>query len=262
MGLEIRKVNVVRYVTPLREGGSLPALVEADDGFLYVLKFKGAGQGCKALVSELIGGELARHIGLNMPELVFADLDASFGRSEGDEEIQDLLKFSVGLNLGMSYLSGAITFDPSVHEVDSETASKIIWLDAFLTNVDRTARNTNLLHWNKETWLIDHGAALYFHHAVGDITKQAESKFVQIKNHVLLPFSEHLDEVDVEMKEKINTNIIENIVDAIPEDWLIPNDKVNSPEAWRDAYKTFLNHRLSNADHFFKTLKQAKDGRI
>jgi hypothetical protein len=163
--IDLRRVAVTRYVTPLREGGSLPAIAEADDGFLYVLKFRGAGQGVKSLIAELIGGEVARALGLRVPEIVFAGLDAAFGRSEPDEEIQDLLKASVGLNLGLHYLSGSITYDPVVHPVNEGLASRIVWLDCLLTNVDRTARNTNMLVWNKELWLIDHGAALYFHHS-------------------------------------------------------------------------------------------------
>src|ERR1700689_2361316 len=159
---EIRTVNVTRYVMPLREGGSLPAIAEADDGFLYVIKFRGAGQGPKALIAELIGGEIARAAGLKVPEIVFANLDEAFGRTEPDEEIQDLLKASVGLNLALHYLSGAITFDPVANIIDSLLASKIVWLDCLLTNVDRTARNTNMLLWHKELWLIDHGASLYF----------------------------------------------------------------------------------------------------
>src|SRR6201991_3478276 len=153
---QIRTVNVIRYVTPLREGGSLPAIAEADDGFLYVLKFRGAGQGAKALVAELIGGEIARALGFKVPELVFANLDEAFGRTEPDEEIQDLLKASVGLNLALHYLSGSITFDPTVTTVDATLASKIVWLDSLLLNVDRTVRNTNMLLWKKELWLIDH----------------------------------------------------------------------------------------------------------
>ncbi|RYY33279.1 MAG: aminotransferase class I and II, partial [Sphingobacteriaceae bacterium] len=162
---ELRTVNVTRYVTPLREGGSLPAIAEADDDFLYVLKFRGAGQGLKALIAELLGGEITRKLGFRIPELVFAQLDTAFGRTEPDEEIQDLLKASVGLNLAIHYLSGAITFDPVVTMVDNKTASQIVWMDALLTNVDRTARNTNMLVWHKQLWLIDHGAALYFHHS-------------------------------------------------------------------------------------------------
>ena len=147
---ELRLVNVTRYVTPLREGGSLPAIAEADDGFLYVLKFRGAGQGVKALIAEIIGGELARLLGLKVPEIVYAQLDEAFGRTEPDEEIQDLLKASVGTNLALHYLSGAISFDAAVSTIDPLTASKIVWLDALLMNVDRTARNTNMLMWQKE----------------------------------------------------------------------------------------------------------------
>src|SRR5215207_8508640 len=161
----LRKVNVTRYVTPLREGGSLPAIVEADDGFLYVLKFRGAGQGVKALIAELIGGEIARALGLKIPEIVFANLDEAFGRTEPDEEIQDLLKASEGLNLALHYLSGATTFDPLVNKIDSQLASKIVWLDSLLNNVDRTSNNGNMLYWRHELWLIDHGASLFFHHS-------------------------------------------------------------------------------------------------
>src|SRR5689334_8603808 len=190
----LRTVNVTRYVTPLREGGSLPAIAEADDGFLYVLKFRGAGQGIKTLIAELIGGEIVRAAGLKVPEIVFAILDTAFGRSEPDEEIQDLLKASVGLNLALHYLSGSITFDPVVNRVDALTASKIVWLDSLLTNVDRTARNTNMLVWNKELWLIDHGAALYFHHSWDNWQEQATRPFVQIKDHVLLPWATELNQ--------------------------------------------------------------------
>ncbi|VTQ04159.1 HipA family kinase [Sphingobacterium daejeonense] len=161
---EIREVEITRYIQPFREGGSLPGLVDADDGFSYVIKFRGAGQGKKALVAEFIGGELARFLGLRVPEMVYANLDEGFGRTEPDEEIQDLLKFSVGKNLGVSFLNGAITFDANVDDISAEEASKIVWLDGLLMNVDRTVKNTNMLIWHKELWLIDHGAALYFHH--------------------------------------------------------------------------------------------------
>src|SRR3954470_2301711 len=181
----IRTVNVTRYVTPLREGGSLPAIVEADDGFMYVLKFRGAGQGIKALIAELIGGEVARALGLKVPELVLANLDTAFGRTEPDEEIQDLLKASAGLNLALHYLSGAITYDPVVNDIDAKLTSQIVWFDNLITNVDRTARNTNMLIWHQELWLIDHGAALYFHHAWQNVDKQGERPFAQIKDHVL-----------------------------------------------------------------------------
>src|SRR5215210_6980099 len=173
---ELRTVNVTRYVTPLREGGSLPAIAEADDGFMYVLKFRGAGQGIKALIADLLGAELARALGLKVPEIVFATLDEAFGRTEPDEEIQDLLKASTGLNLGLHYLSRAITFDPVVTTIDAKLASQIVWLDCLVTNVDRTARNTNMLIWNKQLWLIDHGAALYFHHAWKNLDEQGHRR--------------------------------------------------------------------------------------
>src|ERR1700744_5561220 len=175
---QLRTVNVTRYVTPLREGGSLPAIAEADDGFLYVLKFRGAGQGAKALIAELIGGEIARACGVKEPEIVCANLDEAFGRTEPDEEIQDLLKASTGLNLALHYLSGAITFDPAIINIDARLASQIVWLDCLLTNVDRTARNTNMLTWHKELWLIDHGASLYFHHSWNNWHEQAKRPFV------------------------------------------------------------------------------------
>ena len=194
---QLRTVNVTRYVTPLREGGSLPAIAEADDGFLYVLKFRGAGQGVKALIADLIGGEVARALGLRVPELVFANLDTAFGRTEPDEEIQDLLKASVGLNLALHYLSGAISYDPAVTTLSPELASQIVWLDCLLTNVDRTARNTNMLIWNKELWLIDHGASLYFHHSWQHWQEQASRPFVQVKDHVLLPQASELEAVDI-----------------------------------------------------------------
>ena len=194
---DIRTVEVTRYITPLREGGSLPAVTEADDGFMYVLKFKGAGQGIKVLISELIGGELAKLMGLKVPEIVFAQLDEAFGRTEPDEEIQDLLKASRGLNLAMHYLQGAFIFDAVVNKIDEHTASKIVWLDSLITNVDRTARNTNMLMWHNELWLIDHGASLYFQHNLTNPEEQAKKPFPSIKDHVLLPFAKQLNEVNL-----------------------------------------------------------------
>ena len=160
--------------------------MEADDGFLYVIKFRGAGQGIKSLIAELIGGEIARALGFRVPEIVFANVDEAFGRTEADEEIQDLLKFSVGMNLGLHYLSGAISFDPTVTTIDATLASQVVWLDCLITNVDRTARNTNMLTWYRELWLIDHGAALYFHHGWDNWEEQAQRPFTPVKDHVLL----------------------------------------------------------------------------
>jgi hypothetical protein len=202
--LEIRTVEVTRYITPLREGGSLPAIVDADDGFSYVLKFRGAGQGKKALIAELIGGELARAMGLLVPELVFMNLDESFSKTEPDAEIQDLLRFSVGLNLGLHYLSSAITYDPLVSKVDPLTASKVVLLDSMITNIDRTVRNTNLLSWRKELWLIDHGASIYFHHSWDNWQAHAERLFPPIKDHVLLQKASKLQEARAFIQETIS----------------------------------------------------------
>ena len=259
---QLRTVNVVRYVTPLREGGSMPAIAEADDGFLYVLKFRGAGQGVKALIAELIGGEIARALGFKVPEIVFAELDEAFGRTEPDEEIQDLLKGSVGLNLALHYLSGSITFDPTVTMIPSRLASQIVWLDCLLTNMDRTPRNTNMLFWNKELWLIDHGAALYFHHSMENWEEQAKKPFSLVKDHVLLPQASELDEVDNEFSGMLTDELIDRIVALIPENWL-PNDFADdSAQALRNVYAAFLKSRVANSQIFVNEAKHARAGII
>jgi hypothetical protein len=258
---EIRKVHVLRYVAPLREGGSLPAIIEADDGFLYVIKFRGAGQGSKALIAELIGAELARAVNLKMPEIVFAELDAVFGRSEPDEEIQDLLKASTGLNLGLHYLSGSVTFDPAADKVDPTIASKVIWLDAFLTNVDRTARNTNMLTWHNELWLIDHGASLYFHHARDNWEEQSLKPFVQIKDHVLLPYADNLDEIDAEMRKIITPDLLDSIIATIPDIWLTQNEEMEA-SLLREYYNKFLKSRIAHTDTFLNEAKNARKALI
>jgi len=254
----LRTVNVTRYISPLREGGSLPALADADDGFKYVLKFKGAGHGVKALIAELIGGEIARALGLAVPELVFANLDEAFGRTEGDEEIQDLLQGSQGLNLALHFLSGAITFDPVVTETDEILASKIVWLDAFITNVDRTFRNTNMLIWHKELWLIDHGACLYFHHSWSNWENSAKSPFALIKDHVLLPKASRLEETNKEFKSLLTEDKIRSIVALIPEEWLQWEGSEETPEQIRNTYSSFLITRLANSEIFIKAAQDAR----
>lgn len=259
----LRTVKVIRYVTPLREGGSMPAIAEADDEFLYVLKFRGAGQGVKALIAEIIGGEIARALGFKIPELVFAELDEAFGRTEPDEEIQDLLKASIGLNLALHYLSGAITFDPTVTTLDAKLASQIVWLDCLLTNMDRTARNTNMLIWHKELWLIDHGAALYFHHSMQNWQEQAVRPFVLIKDHVLLSKASELDVVDVEFKQILNDELIDGILSLIPQDWLM--DGESDPELAlerRNVYSQFLKLRIKNSEIFVKEAQNARTSLI
>jgi len=257
--LQLRTVNVTRYVTPLREGGSMPAIAEADDNFLYVLKFRGAGQGPRALIAELIGGEIARYLGLRVPELVFANLDEAFGRTEPDEEIQDLLKASVGLNLALHYLSGAITFDPTVTTVDAKLASKIVWLDCFLTNMDRTCRNTNMLLWHKELWLIDHGAALYFHHSWQNWEEQAIKPFFLVKDHVLLPWATDLESVNEEFSKLLNPEKIAAVINLIPDNWLEDETNFESKVAHREAYKHFLITRLAHSTIFLKEAQHARE---
>ncbi len=255
---ELRQVNVNRYIMPLREGGSLPALAAADDGFKYVLKFKGAGHGTKALIAELLGGLIAKELGLKVPELVFAHLDEAFGRTEGDEEIQDLLKASRGLNLGLHFLSSALTFDPSVNKIDEETASKIVWLDGLITNVDRTFKNTNLLIWNRELWLIDHGAAFYFHHSWTNWEKAAKTAFPFIKDHVLILKATKLHEVDKELKIKLSKDKIEAIVELIPNTWLQWDGVKEKPEELRKIYMEFINLRLEHTDLFIQEAENAR----
>lgn len=255
---EIRTVNVTRYVTPLREGGSMPAIAEADDGFLYVLKFRGAGQGKNALIAELIGGEIARALGLKMPEIVFAQLDEAFGRTEPDEEIQDLLKSSVGLNLAVHYLSRAITYDPNVNKPDPVTASKIVWLDCLLMNVDRTCRNTNLLMWNRELWLIDHGASLYFHHSWVNWEDKATLPFTQVKDHVLLHEASSLSDVNAACKAALPPALINNIVALIPDEWLVTDSPFATANEHRQAYAWFLTTRITHSDNFVKAANDAR----
>jgi len=259
---QLRTVNVTRYVTPLREGGSLPAIAEADDGFLYVLKFRGAGQGAKALVAELIGGEIARACGLKVPELVFANLDEAFGRTEPDEEIQDLLKASVGLNLALHYLSGAITFDPAISPIDATLASQIVWLDCLLTNVDRTPRNTNMLIWHRELWLIDHGAALYFHHSWHNWLEAAKKPFLQVKDHVLLSRATQLTEVDTAFKQILTDERIRAIVEVIPDEWLTGESSFETPAQYREAYIEFLTTRLEHSSIFVNEAQHAAENII
>src|ERR1044071_3031900 len=238
----IRTVNVIRYITPLREGGSLPAIVEADDKRLYVMKFRGAGQGVKSLIAELVGGELARRLELKVPIIVFTELDESFGRIEGDEEIQDLLKASTGMNLALAYLPEAMTFDPIINKVDPLLASKIVWLDCLILNVDRTARNTNMLMWKGDLWLIDHGASLYFHHNWESFTG-GDRPFPQIKKHVLLPRATKLAEVNASFKKILSRKTFEDIVNMIPGSWLDHD---------RKDYVDFFESRLNYSDEFIK----------
>ncbi|MCD7972437.1 MAG: aminotransferase class I and II [Candidatus Azobacteroides sp.] len=260
--MDIRKVYATRYILPLREGGSLPALVEADDGFKYVVKFRGAGHGTKALIADFIGGVMAKVLHLQVPELVFIDIDESFGRTEGDEEIQDLLKSSLGNNLGFHFLSGALAFDPLVNRIDPETASKIVWLDAYLTNIDRTIKNTNMLIWHKELWLIDFGASLYFHHGWVNWEKHIRGTFPQVKDHVLLPYATKLPEMDNVCKRLITDELIEEIIYTIPNDWLTWKENQETVEEIRQIYICFLKERRDHSELFIKEAQHARNALI
>jgi hypothetical protein len=256
--MKLRPVVATRYVTPLREGGSLPAIVEADDAGMYVLKFRGAGQGTKVLVAEVIVGELARAAGLPMPEIVFIDLDPDLARTEPDPEIQQLIRASAGLNLAFDYLPGSVTFDPVADLVDPMLASSIVWLDAFTSNVDRTPRNANMLMWHRKLWLIDHGAALYFHHGWGDGADRSANAFPAIRDHVLLKFAGALAEADAAMTARIAPATIRDVVALVPDAWLASDKAFASPAQAREAYVDHLSKRLKGPRAFLEEAQRAR----
>ena len=261
----MRTVRAVRYVTPLREGGSLPAIVEADDEGLYVLKFRGAGQGPRALIAELVAGEIARAAGLPVPEIVLATLDADLARTEPDPEIQDLIRASAelvdgsqGVNLALDYLPGSVAFDPIAWQPDARLASRIVWFDAFVSNLDRTPRNTNMLVWHGKLWLIDHGAALYFHHASADFGARATSPFAAIKDHVLLPMASELGMADAEMTAQLAGDRIAAITALIPDDWLDDDPFFATKAAHRAAYTDYFAERLRPPRAFAEEAARAR----
>jgi hypothetical protein len=260
--LGIRTVTASRYVTPLREGGSLPAIVEADDDGLYVLKFRGAGQGPKALIAELLAGEIGRLAGLPIPEIVFVMLPPDLARTEPDAEIQSLIGASGGLNLALDYLPGSVTFDPLVFQPDAKLASAVVWFDAFVCNVDRTARNVNMLLWHRRLWLIDHGAALYFHHAWNQREHHALAPFSLIKEHALLKFASLLAEADAEMRARIDIEKIAGIIELIPDSWLADDPGFQSKSHQRNAYLNYFRTRLTASDIFVKEAIHARASHI
>ncbi|MDE6577038.1 MAG: aminotransferase class I and II [Muribaculaceae bacterium] len=248
--MELRNEELTRYILPMREGGSLPLLGEAADGFRYVIKMRGAGHGKKALISELVGGLVAKAFKFRTPELVLLNLDSAFGITEPDEEVQELLRKSEGLNLGMHFLDGAATFDPAVNNIDELTASKLVWMDAFLTNVDRTRLNPNMMIWHNELWLIDHGASLYFHHSWKDPETAALDPFLYISRHALLPYATRLEEADTLMRQAITPRTLNKIVDLIPEEWLEEEGGEITPADRREGYRKFLTKRLAESNIF------------
>jgi hypothetical protein len=251
-------VKATRYVTPLREGGSLPAIVEADDDGLYVLKFRGAGQGPKALIAELVAGELARALGLPVPEIVFVELEAELARTEPDPEIQDLIRASAGLNLALDYLPGSVTFDPAAETVEAGLASSVVWFDAFTTNVDRTPRNTNMLMWHRKLWLIDHGAALYFHHNWDNYLARSRAPFEKIREHVLLPWASAIEEADARLAALAAEGLIREVLDFVPDGWLAAESRFASAAEHRAAYADYLLSRLAAPRAFAREAADAR----
>lgn len=254
----MRTVNAARYVTPLREGGSLPAIIEADDDGMYVLKFRGAGQGTKALIAEVIAGELARAAGLLVPELVFVSLDPEIAKTEPDPEIQDLIRASGGLNLGLDYLPGSVMFDPVADKLDPDLASRIVWFDAYVTNVDRTPRNANLLMWHRKLWLIDHGASLIFHHTWTNMDERYKQPFYLIEEHILLPFANALEAADQTMAPMITEEVIKQVVDLVPDDWMKDNSPFSTTAENRQGYVEYLTRRLEQPRIFIEEIIRAR----
>src|SRR5215213_7835527 len=251
--MEVRTVKAIRYVTPLREGGSLPAIVEGDDDGLYVLKFRGAGQGVKALIAELISGEIGRALGLKVPEIVLVELDTALARTEPDPEIQELIKASGGINLALDYLPGSIMFDALIQEPDSALASQIVWFDAFTANVDRTPRNANMLLWHKELWLIDHGAAFFYQHNWNTFPENAKNPFRQVKDHILLSFAGEIEKADRELSARLTAEVLREIVALVPDDWF------DEAHEQRRVYLEFLTNRLAGEREFIKEAIDARN---
>ena len=256
---DARHVTATRYVTPFREGGSLPGLVEADDDGLYVVKFHGAGQGPRALVAEWLAGEIARAVGLLVPELVMIDVDATLGDAEPDEELQDLVQRSGGLNLGLDFLPGALTFNPGATDpVDPALAADVVWLDALVTNPDRSVANPNLLIWHGRMWLIDHGAALYIHHTWRDPDEHATRPFERSADHVLLPYAGSIVEADERLAARLDDGLFGSLAAAIPDAWLSDDPQVGDAEAQRAAYVRYLERRLASRGAFVEEAERAR----
>lgn len=254
----LRTVTATRYVTPLREGGSLPAIVEADDDGLYVVKFRGAGQGPKTLIAELLAGEIGRSLGLRVPDIVFVELDAALSKAEPDPEIQDLLRSSAGLNAGLDFLPGSLAFVPAARApIDPLFAAETVWFDAFVMNVDRTPRNANLLTWHGNTWLIDHGAALYVHHVTDDFVTRAKAPFPQVADHILLPFAAPIGDVSPRMTALLPRSEIERIVWTLPDDW-IHASRIGEPAVVRGRYVEFFLQRLESRQVFEEEAERAR----
>jgi hypothetical protein len=254
----LRTVKVTRYVAPLREGGSLPAIVEGDDLGTYVLKFRGAGQGRKVLIAEIVAGEIARRLGFAVPEIVLAELDPELGRAEPDPEIQDLIRGSAGLNLALDYLPGSLGFDPLATPPDSELASRILWFDALVVNVDRSLHNTNMLIWHDRLWLIDHGASLYFHHDWFGRGRVPDRPYVAARDHVLLPFANRLKEADAEMAPQLTPDVLSDVLDLVLDEWLEDEPGFENAREVRSAYVEYLTERLTQPRSWVLALEEVR----
>ena len=258
--MTLRTVTATRYVTPFREGGSLPGLVEADDLGMYVLKFRGAGQGIKALVAELIVGELARALGFNVPEIVFADLDPELARAEPDEEVQHLLRASGGLNVGFDYLPGSFDFNPLVRDPGPDLAARLLWFDTLTLNVDRSWRNPNLLLWHRDIWLIDHGASLIFHHSWSPTWKPADTYRYDAADHVMLPVAGDITAADRDLKSQLTPALLADVLANVPDDWLTQDDATAAEI--RARYTAFFTARLDSSPTWVDTLEATRAARV
>ena len=258
-----RTVTAVRYVMPLREGGSLPALVEGNDAHLYVAKLRGAGQGTRALIAELVAGLFGRALGLPVPELVLVDLSAALGRAEPDAEVRDVLLASVGVNVGLAHLPSALAFDPAARpDVSGTLASLTVALDAFTMNVDRTVRNPNLLWSGGALWLIDHGAAFYWHHDWDGGTKGADRPFPLVREHVLLPWADALPAAGEILRARLDDATIDDVLSFIPDDWFVTTTELPTPAAQRAAYAAFLRARRAATSIFIEEAVRARAARV
>lgn len=263
----LRTVQATRYVTPLREGGSLPGLVEADDDGLYVLKFRGAGQGPLALAAELLAGEIARRLGLPVPEIVLIELDPALGAAEPDPDVRELIDRSGGTNLGIDFLPGSLGFRPGVGPAPGGAlAASVVWFDALVTNPDRSMRNPNILVWHGRQWLIDHGAALFIHHTWRDVDRHARQPFERSRDHILLPYADAIAEADERLAPELTPETLESIVELVPEAWLaddaLSRRARQTPEQQRRAYVQYLTRRLEAPRAFAEEAERARVERL
>jgi len=257
--MELRAVQATRYVTPFREGGSLPGLVEADDDGLYVVKFRGAAQGPKALVAEIVAGELGRALGLPVPEIVLVEIDPALAGGESDPWVKELMERSPGVNLGLDFLPGSMTFDPRADGAPPpDFAANVVWFDALVTNTDRSPRNPNILTWHRRQWLIDHGASLFIHHTWLDPVAHAQRPLATISDHVLLPFAGSLRDAHERLAPRVTVSLLREIVALAPDVWLEPNARIGGPAEQRNAYIRYLTTRAGASEALVESIEEVR----